>query len=389
MSAVTREGDLFSPEQRAFRNDKKRKDGKWMVMKMAAVSTISLLLLCCSAISSTDSEEVCDNHVATGANFTVQLGFTMDKSDRLRWKHNSRYILDLRSNGQFVEGKKELISEDGSLDLTNVIKSNAGSYIPEVLNKDGTKKWTAKVFLCVMDPVPKPVLKTTCNKKKTISDAQFTCKVQAKTDHTFAWLQNNKVLGNETGATLTRQADKVKTDSFRCRVSNIVSSETSEPIVQICIDNNASFLPDTLLGINSWIVVGAGGGVVLLLIIVVIVCCVHTKQSKRMQLKDEGELRLPWTNDQHKHHQHNDPQDQRSHHHHHSHQQPAGHTGPRQQRSRQQHPINPDQPNAHPQPSPRRPAQAPRPPANSDDEQPPPLPQPRKIIKKAAKAQRV
>ncbi|XP_075950694.1 uncharacterized protein cd2 [Anarhichas minor] len=358
-----------------------------MVMKMAAVSTISLLLLCCSAISSTDSEEKC-KYIATGANFTVPLGFAVDKSDRLRWKHNNKIILD-RKNGNFQDGKKELISEDGSLKLTNVIKSNAGSYIPEVLDKDGTNKWTTEVFLCVMDPVQKPVVKPSCSKKKTISDALFTCNVQAtQTDHTFAWLRN-KVLEKETGNTLTRRADEVKADSFSCTVSNIVSSKTSEPVAQSCIDKKASFFPDTLLGINTWIFVGAGGGVVLLLIIVVIVCCVRTKRRQRMQLKDEGELRLAWTNDQHKHHQHNDPQDQRPHHHHHPHQQPAGHTGPRQQRSRQQHPRNPDQPNAHPQPSPRRPAQAPRPPADIDDDQPPPLPQPRKIIKKAAKAQRV
>ncbi|KAM6893252.1 uncharacterized protein cd2 isoform 1-T2 [Lycodopsis pacificus] len=359
-----------------------------MVMKMAAVSTISLLLLCCFAISSTDSEEKCDYFAGTGANFTVPLGIAIDKSDRLRWKHNNKVILD-RKVGKFIEGKKELISEDGSLKLTNVIKSNAGSYVPEVLNKDGKTKRIFEVkLLCVIDPVPKPVVTTTCKKTTPISEAQFTCKVHTTTNHTFAWLRNN-VLETEKGDTLIRPADKVKTDSFSCRVSNRVSVMTSEPVVQICIDNKASFLPDTIFGINTWIIVGAGGGVVLLLIIIVIVCCVHTKRKKRMQRKEEGELRLAWTNDQHKHHQHNDPQGQHPHHHHHPHQQPAGHTGPRQQRSRQQHPRNPDQPSAHPQPSPRRPAQAPRPPGNIDEDQPPPLPQPRKIIKKAAKTQRV
>ncbi|KAK9523975.1 hypothetical protein VZT92_017849 [Zoarces viviparus] len=367
-----------------------------MVMKMAAVSTISLLLLCCFAISSTDSEEKCDYFAATGANFTVPLGFAIHKSDRLRWKHgNTKTILD-RKDGKFLMGRKELISEDGSLKLTNVIKSDAGSYIPEVTDKEGIKKGAFKgKRLCVMDPVPKPVVTTTCKKKTPVSDAQFTCKVKTtQTNHTFAWLRtNNKAFEKEKGDTLTRRADQVKTDSFSCIVSNRVSSITSEPVVQTCIDNNASFFPDTLLGINTWIFVGAGGGIVLLLIIVVIVCCVRTKRRKRMQLKEEGELRLAWTNDQHKHHQHNNPQDQHPHHHHHHpHQQPAGHTGPRQQRSRQQHPKNPDQPtSAHPQPSPRRPAQAPpqapRPPGNIDEDQPPPLPQPRKIIKN--KAQRV
>ncbi|XP_031147973.1 immunoglobulin superfamily member 8-like [Sander lucioperca] len=114
---------------------------------------------------------------------------------------------------------------------------------------------------------------------------------------------------------------------------------------------------ENLLGINTWICMGAKGGLVVVLIIVVIVCCVHTKRKKRMQLKDEGELRLAWTNDQqHQHHQHH--QHQHNHppdpHHHRCQQQPAGHTGPRQHRSKQhreqQHLRPLDPPSAHPQP---------------------------------------
>ncbi|XP_039648624.1 immunoglobulin superfamily member 8-like isoform X2 [Perca fluviatilis] len=103
---------------------------------------------------------------------------------------------------------------------------------------------------------------------------------------------------------------------------------------------------------------------------------------------DEEELRLAWTNDQ-QHHQHNHPSDPR---HHRCQQQPAGHTGPRQHRSKQQreqqqqHPRALDPPGAYPEPSPRRLPQAPRPVDKTDDEQPPPLPQPNK---KAVKIQRV
>lgn len=78
---------------------------------------------------------------------------------------------------------------------------------------------------------------------------------------------------------------------------------------------------------------------------------------------DEDELRLGWTNPNqqqhhhHHHHQHNHPPDQ----HHHHQQQPAGHTGPRQHRSKQhreqQRPRAPDRLNGQPQPGPRRPAQ--------------------------------
>ena len=78
---------------------------------------------------------------------------------------------------------------------------------------------------------------------------------------------------------------------------------------------------------------------------------------------DEEELRLGWTNpnQQHHHHQHG-PAPSQHHHHHHHQQQPAGHTGPRQHRTKQprgqQRPSrDPAHPNGQPQPSPRRAAQ--------------------------------
>ncbi|XP_054479836.1 T-cell surface antigen CD2 isoform X2 [Anoplopoma fimbria] len=357
-----------------------------MVMKMAAVSTISLLLLCCFAISSTDSEEVCNLYTAKGRTVTMPMLSAVDQQGSLRWIHNDKIILHRRKTS-FITGNQESLTKNGSLILTNISESQAGKYTPQAFDVNGLTKGVFKTTnLCVVDPVPKPSVKISCTK----SDVTFTCEVQAKLvkDLTFAWFRNKKKLEKEKGPTVKQKVDQVMTDSFSCQVSNKVSDASSEPVTQHCMGKTPIF-PEYVWGINTWYIVGAGGGLVLLLMIIVIVCCIRTKRRKRLQLKDEGELRLAWTNEQHQHqNQHNHPPDQHPHHHH-PHQQPAGHTGPRQHRPRQhrnhQLPKTPDHPNAQPQPSPRKPAQAPRPAAKIDEEQPPPLPQPRKKATKTAK----
>ncbi|XP_037618497.1 T-cell surface antigen CD2-like isoform X2 [Sebastes umbrosus] len=372
-----------------------------MAMKMAAASTIALLLLCFSAISSTDSQVACDRYAAIGDNITLPLSYKLDESDKLRWMHNDVVILNRR--GTLKIGGSKDVYENGSLKLTNLMKDESGLYKPEVnAGSEGLYiKGLENIHLCVLARVPLAKVATECQPNGFV---KFTCKVNTNMqaeDIKFGWLKNNEVLPKETNKILTLVAKEVEKDSFSCNVSNVVSYTISAPATQLCFKRKPLF-PDSIFGINTWIFVGAGGGIVLVLIIVVIVCCIRTKRKKKMQMKEEGELRLAWTNEQEQrqhqhshppdhphHHQHNHPPDQRHHRHHHE-KQPAGHTGPRQPRSKQnrdqQRPRAPDNPKGHPQPSPRRPAQAPKPVDNVDEEQPPPLPQPRK---KAAKAQRV
>lgn len=72
---------------------------------------------------------------------------------------------------------------------------------------------------------------------------------------------------------------------------------------------------------------------------------------------DEEELRLEWTksNQQQHCHRHNTPPD---HDHHRQQQQPAGHTGPRKHRSKQQHGQQQSRnPRSHPHDGPRKPTQ--------------------------------
>ncbi|XP_034406113.1 T-cell surface antigen CD2-like isoform X1 [Cyclopterus lumpus] len=256
-----------------------------MKVKMASVSSVSLLLLCCSAISSAGSKETCDLYAATGADFTVPVVAAVHRMDTLIWKHDGELIFSRRKESTFLKGRKEDVSEDGSLKLTNVQKSHEGSYVSEVFDTDGKKKgpFEAK-HLCVMHGVPTPSVTSTCNASSKVT---FTCKVTPKDkDLRFAWLQNDKVLEKEKGPILTTSLDLVKTDPISCKVSNLASSVTSAPVTHDC-KANTSFLPETLLGINTWIFVGTGGGVVLVLIVVVVVCCVCTKRRKRLRLKGD------------------------------------------------------------------------------------------------------
>ncbi|XP_030266108.1 T-cell surface antigen CD2 isoform X1 [Sparus aurata] len=355
-----------------------------MVVKMATFPSITVLLLCCSSVASTDSQ--CHLYAETNKDITVPLGITVANSMMLAWKKDETVIFRRRS-GRVSKGAVGDVTQDGSLILKKVSKDKAGTYTPEVYTADGKAVGGMKsTKLCVIDPAPIPTLKIECGKKEIL----VTCNVPQQTEGlNIAWVQNGKVLEAETKKTLKRDIAKVlEKATFSCNVSNKVSSRASEPKTQTCIKPGFSF-PKEIFGISTWYFVGGGGGVVLLLIILVIVCCIRMRRKKTMQVKDEEELRLGWTNQnqQHHHHQHGPAPNQ---HHHHHHQQPAGHTGPRQHRSKQprsqQRPSrDPAHPNGQPQPSPRRAAQVPRPADTTDDEKPPPLPQPRKKAPKTAR----
>ncbi|XP_076579925.1 T-cell surface antigen CD2-like isoform X2 [Chaetodon auriga] len=357
------------------------------MMKMAAVSTVTVLLLCCSVFASKGSQASCDYSVAMNDDFTVPLHNAPQNLNQLRWTHESTLIFYRRSD-MILQGNAKDVLSNGSLRLTNLDKSKAGKYTPEVYTENGKAVPNLKsVTLCVFDRVPKPKVMFKCLPPSSV---KFTCTAGQNQDLKFEWVQDNNILDEVKGRTLEKTIKDVGTHTISCKVSNSVSFLISAPVQHNCVQPGHD-LPELIPGINSWIIVGGGGGVVLLLIITVIVCCVCNRRKKRMHVKDEEELRLGWTNtnQQHPPQQHSHPPGQHHHHHHHQ-QQPAGHTGPRQHRSKQprsqQRPRAPDQPNGQPQPSPRRPAQAPRPTDTTDDEKPPPLPQPRK---KAPKTPRV
>ncbi|XP_072250112.1 uncharacterized protein [Leuresthes tenuis] len=340
-----------------------------MMIKMASVSTISVFLLCLSVIESKDSPEACNLYATKGETFVIHLDKPKDSSDVLKWKFNDVTIFNRHRISEKLK-----FDENGSLTLPSPNAADEGSYKYEVFGKDGQRKGFKDYRLCVLDPLTTPTLKKDCTKQQV----QLTCETAQK-NVVFAWLQNNDVVPGEKGSSLRRPINKEH--KFSCKVSNQFKSVTSNEVTGSCTSNpSGGSFPKELYGISIWIFVGGGAGIVLVLIIIVIICCIRAKRKRRMLLGDEEELRLGWTNPEQQHHHHNHPP-LPDHHHHHQ-QQSAGHTGPRQNRSRQQRPRAPEPNNDRPQPSPRRAAQDLRPANNADDEQPPPLPQPRKKAQK-------
>ncbi|KAL3045578.1 hypothetical protein OYC64_013780 [Pagothenia borchgrevinki] len=363
-----------------------------MAMKMSAAS-VSLLLLCCYASASTDSQECV--YVARGDSVNVPLGHTLTDTDRLKWTFNNNMILFNRiSKTVLVKGKKEDIHENGSLWLKDVTMIKNGAYKPEVQDKNGKTigKELKTTRLCVLERVPKPSVAVECKKP---TSTIFTCNFTMYASDTVEWLKNDKVEANPKGEwKLTKEAKQVQSDSFRCRVTTRLGVMKSDAVTKNCVKG---FLKEKIqiLGqdIYIWTIVAGGGGLVLLLIILVIICCVCTKWKNRRRRQ---EMRLEWTKeDQHNHQHAQTPLHDHPHlpppHHHHpppqqQQQQPAGHTGPRKHRSKRDPQQKPRVPEGHPEPIPRRAAQVPRPAEAVDEEQPPPLPQPRKT---GPRAQRV
>nr|QIQ49653.1 CD2-like protein [Oreochromis niloticus] len=365
------------------------------VKKMASAVTIAAFLLCCFFVSSTGG---CDQYAATGSSCTVSLKYKLKESDNLRWSRDTSVIF-YRRNKKVTIGKDDDIDASGSLKLTQLTKDKSGNYTPEIYNADGQNvKDLPSTRLCVLDHVQKPKVTVRCTGDK--AKVTFTCNViKSENNFPIKWfIVDKKMAEKETGKELTRPVKDVLNARFFCNVSNHVSAEISQPVQQDCIKSS---FPETLFGISIWVFVGGGAGIVLVLILIVIICCIQTKRKRRLRLKDERELRLQWASQgqqqhhqhhHHHHHQHQHPNQNHSDQHHHPHhhqQQPAGNTGPRQNRSKQprtqQRPRAPEPANGQPQPSPRRATQASNPAGNGGEEQPPPLPQPRKKTPKAPK----
>nr|XP_040035879.1 uncharacterized protein si:dkey-11f4.20 [Gasterosteus aculeatus aculeatus] len=178
-----------------------------------------------------DSSQECDYYVASGRKATLPMTFALDQSDELTWMHGMKTILR-QTKDKFTSEGKNIVTANGSLTWANVAQSNAGPYKAEVHDRDGKSRWASKsTRLCVIDPVPKPTVTHECNQ----TEVKFTCDVQPKQAEgfDFEWLQDNQVLDTEKGQTLTRPGDQV-TGPITCKLTNRVSSETSEEVHQTC-----------------------------------------------------------------------------------------------------------------------------------------------------------
>nr|XP_061802933.1 T-cell surface antigen CD2-like [Nerophis lumbriciformis] len=296
-----------------------------LMMQMAASIIVSLFLFCCS-FTSTEAKDTCEAYAPVGGSFVVPLQHKLQTLDNLRWKHNKTKIFHRLSN-ETRSGKPDDINRNGSLRLTNLKRSSEGLYIPEVFNTNGEPLLNGKgLYLCILDPVPKPGLQIEC----VLPNVKFTC-IPGKTAYdTLEWFQNDKPLSEENEKTVLRVASEVPHYSFKCKISNRVSSMNSESLIQNCMGSSESIFPKELFGLDFRImasILASLGGLALLLIIILFVCCIRAIKEKQKQVKEEEELRLGWTNSEGQHqHRHQPPKR-----HHHCH----GQTGPRQHRSRQ------------------------------------------------------
>ncbi|XP_013882449.1 T-cell surface antigen CD2, partial [Austrofundulus limnaeus] len=262
---------------------------KVMQMKMASVSSLTVFLLCCCAVTSQGSSDGCHLYAATGTDFTVPLEDPLDPQGRLEWKIGNK-VETFRDIKKVTSEKENSLTKNGSFIIKDVKKEQSMIYTYTIFDKDYKQKFTKARHLCVLDPVSKPTLKMECKEPKVI----FTCVIgQQPEDRQIHWLKDGEKIEN-TKLTLEIDSSESKLKKFSCQVFNKVSSKTSETLTHNCIKHVVPGIPEEVFGISIWIFVGCGGGVVLVLIIFVIVCCVLRKRKRSMHLKEEEELRLQW-----------------------------------------------------------------------------------------------
>ncbi|MEQ2292761.1 hypothetical protein AMECASPLE_026224 [Ameca splendens] len=257
------------------------------MMKMALVSVVTLFLICSSTIAS----QVCDQFAAIGGNINVPLGYKLKPTDALKWKFKDETIFHKKQENVLV--KNSDVNADGSLELTNLKKDQAGVYSPEVFDKDGKSQTTKSTNLCILDPVKKPKVSATC---KDPNDVVFKCipdKVSDKQpgDEEYEWFRNNEKMVKEKKNVFDMKAADTKADKFVCKVSNKASSETSEPVTHNCAKIGFPGLPDEQFGISIWVFVGGGAAFVLLLIIIVSVYYIRVKSKRMTQLRVSEQVR--------------------------------------------------------------------------------------------------
>ncbi|XP_061154529.1 uncharacterized protein LOC133167700 [Syngnathus typhle] len=271
-----------------------------VMVRMFPSSIVSLLLLSCR-LTCADSQDACEAYGLIGGHFTVPLYHNLQKSEKLRWIHNKTKIFDQRNN-KVITGKPNDILQNGSLKLTNLTRNSEGTYVPEVFDVKGRLLTDAKkLYLCVLDLVSKPGLKVEC----ALPNVKFICTSDQIPRVTVEWFQNGKLLPQKNQPTVLQIVQNVTHDLFTCKVSNRLSSMSSEAVKQNCTDSSSIF-PKELFGLDFKIMVSilaAIGGLALLLIIILIVCCVRAIREKRKRVKDLEELRLAWSKPERQQHQ--------------------------------------------------------------------------------------
>ncbi|XP_067439836.1 inactive tyrosine-protein kinase 7-like [Thunnus thynnus] len=200
------------------------------------------LLTLVLGLSMLGSLDGCDIYAAEGQNVTVPLDYKLQNSDTLKWRRNDTIIFYQRRKTIVAKAPAGVdVYQNGSLKLTNLKKSNTGTYTPDVHNDEGkSAKEFKPINLCILDSVPDPEVTIECS-KTTPTMVTFTCNVSKAQGLTFKWLKNKKEMKEKTQI-LRQKAEDVEEDSFECKVSNPALSKTSKAVQHMCTSSNS--VPD-------------------------------------------------------------------------------------------------------------------------------------------------
>lgn len=236
----------------------------------------------------------CDLYAAPGQSLALPFAFHgLHKLHVVRWTHNSKIIF-YRERGRVLEGKKADVAANGSLLLSDLQASAAGSYQVNVLHPNGTlaDRWSGR--LCVEERVLKPQLDYKCDFQSAV--VNLDCLVASPRGLVFLWALDGKRLESESGEQLRVSLVKLKGQgSFTCSVANKVSKAESDVVRPVCKSPPPPpppALPNLLCYTSITVKAVLAGGVclILLLLTIVIVQCCHSDKSSRAGATEKQEL---------------------------------------------------------------------------------------------------
>ncbi|KAM4701785.1 Fc receptor-like protein 5 isoform 2-T2 [Discoglossus pictus] len=134
-----------------------------------------------------------------GSNIVLPVGFSVRKNprdpktcDQITWKKRAsglttRLVTDRNCTVTYDPGHHYKVSGNGSLEINNVTREDAGNYTVEVYTSTGGKLYCKVFILHVQDPVSRPSLNVSC---LTDGSALILCNVLEGTDPTYRWAVN-------------------------------------------------------------------------------------------------------------------------------------------------------------------------------------------------------
>ncbi|KAF4109305.1 hypothetical protein G5714_010378 [Onychostoma macrolepis] len=237
----------------------------------------------------------------------------LQADNELRWTHNQKRVYFKK--GSQIKLNELNADEDGSLILENVQKDKSGEYKGVIYNAEGTLIKETVQQLCVLEPVPEPIVMVECVEK----GVNLTCSAVNNNEvvDPVSWMKNG-IKTNATHAFLHVISSELKSgDHFSCTVSNRISQKSAKEVKPVCSDtglhatiandykekevnsksgneNKKDVYENTFLGLELWLmlVILTGGASFLILFIICLVCVCRCYRRNKRKAKEEEEYRL-------------------------------------------------------------------------------------------------